>query len=193
MLTSRDRWIVFLLLLTLFACLERVAGQDPAFPEKDRKITTVYNDKTDTTVVRFGPMHIFNFKTGSPFSYAIEDGELRLSGFFTYKGKALVKPESIGLIFLSVNMPSNRWELSKQKDLEISADDAHWLIQTVEVVESKNSGSLVIESLGVSIPCESFGKIANAKKVKLRLGYRKFDLTKEHSATLRDLAARAGC
>jgi hypothetical protein len=177
----------------LFAVSWRAAAQDPAFPEKDRKITTVYNEKTDTTVVRFGPMHIINFKTGSPFSYAIEDGELRLSGFFTYKGKAFAKPESIGLIFLSVNEPPNRWELSKQKDLEITGDDAQWSITTVHVVESKQSGNLFIESLGVSLPCEMFAKMAHAKKVKLRLGDRKFDFTKEQSTTLRDLAGRAGC
>jgi hypothetical protein len=182
-----------IIILALFSGAWRVTGQDPQFPEKDRKITAVYNERIDTTVVRFGPMHLVNFKTGSPFSYAIEDGELRLSAFFTYKGKTFVKPESIALIFLSVNVPTNRWELSTRKDMEIMADDAHWSIPTVHVVESKNSGNLVIESLGVSIPCESFAKIANSKKIKLRLGDRKFDLAKEHSATLRDLAGRAGC
>src|SRR5688500_14722745 len=73
--------------------LLNVMSQDPAFPEKDRKVTTVYNDKADTTVVRFGPMHLINFTTGSPHSYAIEDGELRLSAFFTYRGKNFVKPQ----------------------------------------------------------------------------------------------------
>jgi len=142
-------------------------SQDPAFPEKDRKVTTAYNDKTDTTVVRFGPMHLMNFSTGSPYSYAIEDGELRLSAFFTYKGKNFVKPQSIGLIFLSVNVPANRWELSKQKDLEITADDGHWNIPNVQIVDSKTGINLLIESLGVSIPCDVFARIANAKKSKV--------------------------
>jgi len=179
-------------ILMVLACSWPAVSQDPAFPDKDRKVTTVYNDKTQTTIVRFGPMHLINFSSGQD-SYAIVDGELRLSAFFTYKGKTFVKPESIGLIFLSVNVPTNRWELSKQKDLEISADDSHWSIPNVQVVDSKNGNNLVIESLGVSIPCEAFARIANAKKVKLRLGDRRFDLTKQHAATLRDLAGRAGC
>ena len=188
-----NRVNVTLLILMILTSPWRAVSQDPAFPEKDRKVTTVYNEKTDTTVVRFGPMHVINFKTGSPFSYAIEDGELRLSAFFTYKGKTFVKPQSIGLIFVSVNAPSNRWELSKQKDFEIAADQAHWDIPNVQVVDSKNGNNLVIDSLGVSIPCETFATIANSKKIKLRLGDRRFDLTKEQSATLRDLAGRAGC
>ena len=181
-----------LIILVLLTSSWPALSQDPAFPERDRKVTTVYNDKTDTTIVRFGPMHLMNFSSGQE-SYAIVDGELRLSAFFRYRGKTLIKPESIGLIFLSVNVPANRWELSKQKDLEITADDSHWSIPNVQIVDSKNGNNLVIESLGVSIPCEAFAKIANAKKVKLRLGDRRFDLTKQHSATLRDLAGRAGC
>ncbi len=182
-----------LLIFMVLSCSLQVLSQDPAFPEKDRKVTTVYDDKTDTTVVRFGPMHLMNFSTGSPHSYAIEDGELRLSAFFTYKGKNFVKPKSIGLIFLSVNRPANRWELSKQRDLDITADDGQWNIPNVQIVDSKIGNNLFIESLGVSIPCEVFLRIANAKKVKLRLGGRRFDLTKEHFATLSNLGSRTGC
>lgn len=181
-----------LLIFVVFACSWSAMSQDPAFPEKDTKVTIVYNDKTDTTVVRFGPMHLINFSSGQN-SYAIADGELRLSAFFTYKGKTLIKPKSIGLIFLSVNVPTNRWELSKQKDLEITTDTDHWTVPNVQVVDSKNGNNLIIESLGVSLPCETFAQIANAKKVKLRLGDRRFDLTKQHLATLRDLVGRAGC
>ena len=182
-----------LTLLLVFAASLSALAQDPAFPEKDKKVTTVYNDKSDTTVVRFGPMHVFNFKTGSPFSYAVEDGELRLSAFFTYKGQTLGKPQSIGLVFTSVNVPSNRWELSKQKDMEITTDTGHWNIPDVQVVNSQKGMNLVIDSLGVSIPCEVFVKIANAKKAQFRLGDRHFDLVKDHFAALRDLAAHAGC
>jgi hypothetical protein len=178
----------FLIICSLYA-----AAQDPAFPERDRKVTTVYNDKTDSTVVRFGPMHLKNFTTNSPHSYAIEDGELRVSAFFTYKGHTLVKPQSIGLIFLSVNVSSNRWEISRQKDMEITADDEHWNIADVQVVNSQKSTELVVDSLGVSLPCEVFAKIANAKKAKFRLGDRRFDLDKEQFAAFRDLAKHAGC
>ena len=185
---------VRLILLLLIASSLSALAQDPEFPEKDRKVTTVYNDKTDTTVVRFGPMHVINFKTSSPFSYANEEGELRLSGFFTYKGHILTKPQSIGLVFASVNAPSDRWELSKQKDMDITTGDGgHWNIPDVQLVNSQKGPNLIIESLGVSIPCEAFVKIANAKKAKFRLGDRHFDLVKEHFGALRDLAARAGC
>ena len=184
--------IACIVLIVIGASLGAVA-QDPAFPEKDKKVTTVYNDKTNTTVVRVGPMHLKNFTTNSPFSYAIEDGELRLSAFFTYKGQTFIKPQSVGLLFLSVNISSNRWELSKQKDLEITADAAHWNIPDVKLVDSQKGTNLVIDSLGVSVPCDVFAKIANAKKAKFRLGDRHFDLVKDHFVALRDLAARAGC
>jgi len=76
--------------------------------------------------------------------------------------------------------------------LEITADDGHWQIPNVELVDSKPN-VFVFELLGVSVPCGIFAKIANAKKVNLRLGDRSFDLTKEHLTVLRDLAARTGC
>ena len=95
-------------------------------------------------------------------------------------------------MFMSVNVTPNRWELSKQKDLDIVADDGHWNIPNVHVVDSKGS-DLIMDSLGVTIPCETFRRIANAKKVKLRLGDRQFDFTKTHLATLRGLADRSEC
>jgi hypothetical protein len=168
-------------------------AQDAAFPEKDKKVTAVYNSKTDTTVVRFGPMHVINFKTSSPFSYAYEDGELRLFAFFTYKGQTLAKPQSIGLLFTAVNVPGNRWELSKQKDMEITTDSEHWNISEVQVVNSQNNGDLVVDSLGISLPCEVFAKIAKARKAKFRLGDKYFDLVKDHFVAFRDLVTHAGC
>lgn len=186
------KYYVPLLIVIVLGCSLRVLSQD--LSEEARKVTSVYNDKTDTTVVRFGPMHLKNFSTGGgPYSPIFEDGELRLSAFFTYKGKTLVKPQSIGWIFTSANSPGNRWELSKQKDLEITADDDHWNIPNVEIVGSTNGINLVIDLLGVAIPCDVFAKISNAKKVRLRLGDRRVDLAKEHLATLRDLAGHAGC
>src|SRR5947209_532100 len=172
---------ILLLILVGLLCPSPTLSQDPEFPEKDTKVTIDYDKKTDTTVVRFGPMHLMNFSSGQ-ISYAIAEGELRLSAFFTYKGKTLVKPESIALIFLSVNRPLDRWELSQHKDMEIAADSGHWKIPKVEVVDSKNNNNLVIESLGVSIPCEIFGKIANARKVNLRLGDRA--RSEEHTSEL---------
>ena len=79
-------------------------------------------------------------------------------------GARTMKPETIGLLFLSVNIPSNRWELSKQKDMEITTDTAHWNIPDVQIVSSQKRMELVIDSLGVSVPCEVFAKIANAKR-----------------------------
>ena len=83
--------------------------------------------------------------------------------------------------------------IAKQKDMEITSDSGHWNIPDVQVVNSQNDSNVVIDKLGVSIPCEVFGKIANAKKAKFRLGDRHFDLGKEHFAVLRDLSSHAGC
>ena len=184
----------FTLLLLFFLFSSHALSQDPAYPEKTRKITTVYDSRQDATVVRFGPMHIINFSSlQGEVGNLNEEGELRLTAFFTYKGQTFVKPESVALIFLSINRPTDRWELSRQKNLEIRADDGRWTIPNVAIVDSKNGNNIVIESLGVSVPCEIFAKVANGKKVKMRLGDRTFDLGKEHLGPLRDLAGRAGC
>ena len=161
------RLFIFFLLLLVFPFSSRALSQDPEFPEKNRKVTTSYDIHRDTTVVRFGSMHLIGNDN--------QEGELRLTAFFTYKGKTFVKPESVALIFRSINRPLNRWELSQQKDLEITADDGHWKIQKVEIVDSNRRVNLAIESLGVSVPCEIFVKIASAKKMKMRLGDRSFD------------------
>jgi len=184
----------FILLSLLLLFSSRALSQDPEYPEKTRKVTAIYDTRQDATVVRFGPMHIINFSSlQGEVGNLNEEGELRLSAFFTYKGKTFVKPESVALIFLSINRPDNRWELSRQKDFEIKADDGHWKSPNVAIVDSKKGNNIFVESLGVSVPCEIFAKVANAKKVKMRLGDRNFDLGKEHLGPLRDLAGRAGC
>ena len=184
---------LYLVVLMVLACPWRAVGQNTLFPEQERKVTSVYSDKTDTTIVRFGPMHLWNSINGTGL-YSISDTELGVFGFFTYKGKTFVKPESVRLIFVSVNVPTNRWELTKQKDLEITAEDGNWSIPNIEVIDSQRGVALVIDWLGVSIPCEEFAKIAGAKKLKLRFGDRgRFSLTKQHAATLHELAGRTGC
>jgi hypothetical protein len=184
----------FILLLFFLMFCSQALSQDPQSPEKTRKVAIIYDSKQDTTVVRFGPMHIINFSSLQGEAGNLnEEGELRLTAFFTYKGQTFVKPESVALIFLSINRPLNRWELSHQKDFEIKADDGRWKIPDVAIVSSKNGSNIIVESLGVSVPCEIFAKVANAKKVKMRLGDRTFDLGKEHLGPLRDLASRAGC
>jgi len=158
------RCSIFLLFLLVLLYSSRAVSQDPAFPQNDRKVTTVYDNKTDTTAVRFGPMLLI-YKEW-------QEGELSLTAFFTYKGKTFVRPESVALLFHSINLPTDRWELSQHKDLEITADDNHWKIPNVELVDSKHAinADLVNESLGVSVPCEIFAKIANAKKGEVATG-----------------------
>ncbi len=71
-------------------------SQDPAFEEKAKKVITVYDNKTDTTVVRFGPMHLITFYARQEPSVG-EDEQIKLTAFFTYKGKTFAKPESVAL------------------------------------------------------------------------------------------------
>ena len=175
--------ILFLTIVVLL-CTVPALSQDPKFPEK---ITTLYDKQTDISAVSIQPMRLNGFFVSD------SEGELSLLAFFTYRGNTLVKPESIGLLFRSVNRPLNRWELSQNQNMEITADADHWKIPEVEIVGSGRSRNTIVESLGVSIPCEIFGKIANAKKVKLRLGDRGFELTKQHLTNLRSLANHAGC
>jgi hypothetical protein len=192
--TSMKLSHLLLLLFLLLLYSSPGKAQDPARPDKERRVTVVYDSKTDTTVVRFGPMHLINFSSlQGEVGNLDEEGELRVSGFFTYKGKDFLKPQSIGLIFLSFNLYSNRWDISKRKDLEFTADNNRYNIANVELIQSSRSTEDVIDQLGASMPCETFAKIVNAKKVKLRLGDKALDLTKQHLTTLRDLAGRAGC
>jgi hypothetical protein len=185
-----------LVILVVLTCPWPAVSQSFLFPEEERRVISVYNGKKDMTIVQFGPMHLWNFSQSGGDTYDLVDGELGLAGYFTYRGKVFVRPESISLIFHSINVPSNRWELTKQKDLEITADDDHWSTSNIQVssFRSSVSGDFFVDSLSVSMPCEAFARIAKAKKLKLRLGDRgMITLRKHHAATLRDLAGRTGC
>ena len=160
-----------------------VTGQDPSFPEKDRKVKVTYDKAKDTSIVHFGPMHL----TGPEFQV----GELRLSGYFTYPKRTFVKPESVTMVFRSVAKLQNAWEASKQKDLEITADGSLWRITEVGVVDTHSSVDSVVDTLAVSIPLEVFSKIAIGRKVRMRLGDRTFDLDKQHLQAFQSLASRA--
>ncbi|MEP6707097.1 MAG: hypothetical protein ABJC05_06235 [Pyrinomonadaceae bacterium] len=185
------RYSCLLIAFALLLYAPRALSQDRNYEENTRKVITVYDPKLDTTVVSFGLMRLITFYVRQETFESEEEG-LRLSAFFTYKGKTFVKPESVALLFRSIVKSTNRWELSRHKDLEITADDSHWSFPNVELLGS-GPGVLVMESLGVSVPCGIFAKFANAKKVKLRLGDRSLDLSKQHLTVLRDLAVRTGC
>ncbi len=174
----RLRSFIFLILIALVPTIS--FAQDPAFPEKERKVVSLYDEEQNLTVVRFGPMHVAGTRNSI--------GELRLTAFYTYEGKLFVRPKAIGMIFRSVSAPENRWENSARKDLEIIADDKTWAIPNVQVLDSRPGGSSLTESLGVSLPYETFVALANAKRVKMRLGDRTFELTKQHLDALRNLA-----
>ena len=160
-----------------------VTGQDPAFPERDRKVKVTYDKSKGISIVHFGPMHL----AGPEFRV----GELRLTGYFTYPEQTFVKPESITMVFRSVAEPQNGWEMSKRKDLEITADGTHWRVSEVGVVDTRSNVTAVVDTLAVSIPLEVFSKIASGKKVRVRLGDRSFDLDKQHLQALQSLANRA--
>lgn len=174
---------MYTILLTVFLICTSFAAQ------KDRKLkhTVIEYDKfKDTTFVRVKPMSI-----GSYTFQAIAGG-LEISAMFSSKGQKITKPETISLNIISISNGFKHFD-ERARKLIVLADGEQFDLGAMQIEDmgrgpsfSRYSGGLV-EVMSVSVPQESFAKIANAKKVEMQLGSKEFSLKNKHLDALREL------
>ena len=158
----------------------------------DGKIETTYDGSKDRSMVFFKliPIKALEEPKGSD-EVQFSDERLELTAYFAYPGQQLMTPQWVTIAFFSSTENPQKYT---DHALDVKADGQWVHLGTLKVL-SRVSGTrrgelpLVRETMELPIPYQQFLLLANAKKLKVKLGSVEFDLEKEHLEAIRDLAA----
>ncbi|MCA1592273.1 MAG: hypothetical protein LC754_06405 [Acidobacteria bacterium] len=149
----------------------------PAPKSKNKESVRIYRryeKSKNETITETRPMPIFGNILGG----------LDMNVFYTYLGKSSTTPQSV-----TINFTSSNPEHEHRRDLIVKADGEVYQLGTMEYRRLPDSNFGFPGKLSLSIPVEAFNRIANAKKVHMKLGTEDFDLEERHIKKLRGLAS----
>jgi len=158
------------------------------------EIETTYDQIKGITTVRLIPMQVY----GEPHTSLkyIGGDEARFSASFTYLGQTLrAQPKTVLFSLIST---SEDWKYSDFRKLTALVDGKRLNLGPLEHVPSftvsasanPKSDDYISQWIAISLTYKTFVRIANGKKVKIRMGPREFKLEKNHHEALRNLATR---
>ena len=158
------------------------------------EIETSYDQIKGITTVRLNPMQVY----GEPHTSSkyIGDDEARFSASFTYLGRRLrVQPKTVLFSLIST---SEDWKYSDFRKLTALVDGKRLNLGPLEHVPSftvsasanPKSDDYISQWISISLTYKTFLRVANGKKVRIRMGPREFKLEKNHLEALRALATR---
>jgi hypothetical protein len=176
-----------------------VLGQDtPLTPPAKRKFK--YNGKIETTYDKVKDRSLVFFKIipikaleepKGPYEVQFSEERLEITSYFGYPGEVLITPQWVTLAFWSATENPQKYTDNK---LSVKVDGQWVELGTMKILNTTNYARrgkypLIQESRELPIPYQQFLRLANAKKIKVKLGSEEFDLEKEHLEAIRDLAA----
>ncbi len=162
------------------------------------KIVSTYDKNKDKTIVLIQLMDVEDVEDPRPVgedtpSNPRQQDRLGFTMFFDYPGEKLATPQyvSIGFTYLALE-PRQYGDhlLAAKVDGERITLGKMQVLGTQEVIVRTAYKRYTRRALELVIPYEQFLRLANAKKVKLKLGDIEFDLSKDHLEAVRDLASR---
>jgi hypothetical protein len=189
------RLVLTLAIVTAFATLG--LGKDADITPQDisnhnGKVETSYDQVKEITTVRLSPMQVYGEPLAS--SKYIGGDEARLNASFTYSGRTL-KAEPKRVLF-SLTSTSQDWKYTDFRKLTALVDGKRLTLGPLEHVPSftvnanANSDDYISQGIAISLSYKTFLRIANGKKVQIRMGPREFELEKNHLEALRYLATQ---
>lgn len=158
----------------------------------DGKIEQSYDKAKDQSLVFFKLMEIKALATPKgQYEVQFSDERLSFSAYFAYPGQQLVAtPHWITIAFMSETVNPEKYT-----DHLLSARvDGQWLsLGQLKLLRRTNyqrrgKDPLMRETMELPMPYEQFLLLANAKKIKLKLGSVEFDLENEQLEGIRDVA-----
>jgi len=179
---------ISLLLILAFAFAVSILAQSVKPPpakfklKHKSRISSSYDKFKDQTIVRVGPYVL----TGT-MDYVMTSSQFFMMGAFTFEGQKLDNP--VGNATIAFLSKSKDWKFLKDRSLYALADGERLDLGTAEHDSDVRLGGLS-ESLAVSVPYDTFVKIANGTNVEMKLGTKEFKLKDEHLEGFRDLASR---
>lgn len=115
----------------------------------------------------------------------------KIVGSYSFAGQQKTRVDSMNLFFMTT---SRTWRFLNDTDLNVIADNER--IPLGKMVRRGKAESLlrvvsVRETLGATIPSSTMSKIANAKKVEMRVGSIEFEFGDNERQALRELVKSA--
>jgi hypothetical protein len=179
----------------VFACVVSGAAQeDKGAKSKFKhsgKIQATYDDAQDRTVVAFQPYVVKANSQDPSESVAITAG-------FIHPGRMLTsRPQFIEFGVLSQSR--NGWEFEKEKDRQLTlvidgdaVNPGGMKLVTARRFQLGIGRLYYREDLAFTMPYEGFVRMAQAKKVGVKVGKTELKLKTEHLEVMLDLLSRAG-
>ena len=158
------------------------------------RVEKSYDQLKEITTVRLNPMQVY----GEPLASSdyIGGDEASFNASFTYSGRTLrAQPKRV---LLSLTSTSQDWKYTDFRKLTALIDGKrldlgpleHVPSFTVNASANVDSDDYISQGIAISLTYKTFLRIANGKKVHIRMGPREFELGKNHLEALRDLATR---
>lgn len=158
------------------------------------KIEISYDDVKNITTVRLNSMQVYGEALAS--SLYIGGDEASFQASFNYSGRTLkAKPRGI---LISLTSTSEDWKYTDFRKLTALVDGKRFNLGplehvpafTVNASESEKSDDYISQRIVIFLSYKSFLRIANGKRVQIKMGPREFELARNHFEALRDFAAR---
>jgi hypothetical protein len=177
-------------------------AQSPGGPQKPKrktKVETVYNKTKDETIARTGPLELWKPPNNSVSGELnVERVQLFLS--FKYPGRKILTPRIVSVFIDSTSQKTGNFEnqaigdFEKKRALTFITSTGRYdfgEMETVDRVKGQgiSRGFLVYEMLQKDLPLDQFTQIAQTEKAEIRIGDRKFKLTKVHLEAFRNFLA----
>lgn len=156
--------------------------------EPHQRISIKYEKSTDETVVQLNPILVSDEEYFAS-AYLLTVHNLFMQAYFTYPGKTPSAPASVIMSFVSLKHGERFYQ--KDRNLSFTVDGALLEIGEAQVIQFQAMGDNVLkEVLSIAVPYDNFMRLANAKKIKMKLGKTEWDLKKKHLKALSELASR---
>jgi hypothetical protein len=143
------------------------------------KVATYYNAEKNSTTVVLGFSDVGG---ASPCG-------LYISANASHPGKTAASPNSVNFVILRIT-PEEKIKSAPLRDLTFTADGQVISLGLMETGSQQSNMDLRFETLQISLPYESFVRIANAKKVEGKLGPSNFMLTENNLRFIREFVGR---
>jgi hypothetical protein len=164
----------------------------------DGKIVSTYDKSKDQTIVLIQLMPVKDVEDprdildDTPSKPRRED-YLHLTMFFAYPGVQLATPQNVSIGFTYMAFEPQMYGdhlLTAKIDGQRITLGKMQVLRTQEVIVRNAYKRYTRRALELVIPYEQLLRIANAKKVKMKIGDFEFSLSRDHLEAVRDLASR---
>lgn len=173
------------------------SGQQKQKPKT--KVVATYNDLKKETIARVGPFELWKPLENS-LSGGISVASVDLLVSFSYPGKKIVTPKLVTVMIFSTSEKTGAFPSQAFGDFEkrrafsvLTASGRHDFGEMEMVGSSKGRGFsktfLVTEVLKKELPLNDFEQIAESEKAEIKIGDRKFKLTKQHLEAFRNFVS----